>query len=81
MKVHKVETVTRYQVTFDPRETALLLADEKWCHVVSTKCSVHNGTGGMFCAATLTKAQINQVCDLLGVNGREWFAAQGLAPA
>lgn len=77
MKVHKVETVTRYHVTFEPHETKVLRAHPKWQRIVSiagSRDNVRQRAGVVFGAAMLTKKQINEICDVLGVNGREFMA-------
>jgi hypothetical protein len=75
VRIHKTETVVRYQVTFSPDETRTLMAHPEWQHVISTKCAVNNGhRGNAIGGATLTKRQLNDVCDVIGVNGRAVFA-------
>lgn len=75
MKIVKIEHVTRYQVNFTPSETLTLLEHPDWRMVVSTKSSQHNGHGhNPAGCAMLTKKQINEVCDTLGINGREFMA-------
>lgn len=78
MKIHMVEVVTRYQVTFSPQETAILMRDGRWQSILSTKATDNNGRKqcGM---ANLTKTQIAAACDVLGINAREWFASDGAA--
>ncbi len=70
MKVSTVETVTRYRVWFTPGEIRKLLEPEDtrhWLFVTRT------ARGNVQAHAQLTKSQINRVCDVLGVNGREWM--------
>jgi hypothetical protein len=75
MRIVKVEYVTRYQINFTPNETRALLAHPEWSVIVSTKSSQHNGRGDRPSGcAMLTKKQINEVCDVLGINGREFMA-------
>lgn len=75
MRIVKVEVVTRYQVEFTPAETRVLSKYERWAKVISITSSIHNGHGrNPMGRATLTKRQINDVCDELGVNGREFMA-------
>lgn len=73
MKINRTETVVRYDVTLTPWETSVLRNHSKWQAVVSIKSSEHNG-GPLFGCATLTRTQINDVCDVIGVNGREFMA-------
>lgn len=73
MRIVKSETVVRYQVEFSPREMAVLDQHPNWCQVVHP-CTKHGCDS--WGAATLTKRQINDVCDALGVNGREFMASQ-----
>jgi hypothetical protein len=75
MKIVKIECVTRYQINFTPAETRTLLAHPRWSAAISTRSSVHNGHGhNPAGCAMLTKKQINDVCDVLGINGREFMA-------
>lgn len=69
MRITQSATVVRYDVTFTPLETKLLLAHPAWRHRVAI---TGNGTN-RYGAATLTKSQINDVCDVLGINGREFM--------
>lgn len=76
MKIVKVEVATRYQINFTPAETHVLLKHPKWSAIVSTKSSEHNGHGSNPAGcAMFTKKQINEVCDVLGINGREFMAS------
>jgi len=73
MKICKIEpSITRYQVTFTPEETAALKRTRRWHNAVSTR-SAENNSRPLYGTATLTKSQISQICDELGVNGRERF--------
>ncbi len=73
MRILRTETVVRYDVDFSPRETRTLKQHAKWSPLISTKASEHNGNVTIG-RATLTKRQINDVCDVLGINGREFMA-------
>ena len=76
MKLCKVERgVTRYQVSFTPGEAKLIAQSKRWAPIIRQQ---ESSRGNVFAMATLTKHQINEVCDYLGVNGREWFAQQGV---
>ena len=76
MKLNKIErAVTRYQVTFSPGETKQIAADKRWNNIIRPR---KTNRGNVTAMAMLTKSQINEVCDFLGVNGREWFAGQGV---
>lgn len=74
MKIHRAETVVRYHVTFEPHEAKVLDSHP----VLRTKVHVRPDRGGGLYSrgadAMLTKAEINDVCDALGVNGREFMA-------
>lgn len=70
MKLHRVQTVQRFDVTLEPEEAELLLAHPKWKHRVGNPKPPQTTRD-----ATLTKKELNAVCDVLGVNGREWLAA------
>ncbi len=71
MKIHKTETVVRYQVTFTPPEMKKLMAHDRWRHVVGLRREQGTGRWG---DASLTKRQFNDICDVLGYNGREMMA-------
>lgn len=74
MRIVKSETVVRYQVEFTPKETRTLLEHQDWRQIISTKSSRHNGYGSNpIGKAMLTKRQINDACDVLGINGREFM--------
>lgn len=76
MRIVKIEHVTRYQINFTPPETRVLMKHPTWSSVVSIKSSQHNGHGrNPAGCAMLTKKQINEVCDVLGINGREFMAS------
>lgn len=76
MKLCKVERgITRYQVSFTPYEVTRLKGERRWHNIIR---ETRTSRGNITAMATLTKSQINEVCDFLGVNGREWFAAQGV---
>jgi hypothetical protein len=70
MKLHKLETVIRYQVSFTPGETTRLLAHPKWQHRIGV---TQNRGRSRWAGATLTRSEINDVCDVLGINGREFL--------
>lgn len=76
MRVNQVSTVTRYDLQFHPRETKLLLAHEKWRHRISVRAATNNKRhpNDQWGAATLTRTELSEVCDVLGVNSREWLA-------
>jgi hypothetical protein len=74
VRIHSHETVTRFQVAFDERETETLLAHPEWKLHISTKMAEHNGHQRLRGAAQLTRGQINDICDVLGINGREFMA-------
>lgn len=69
MKIHKAETVIRYHITFTPREAAELAAHPDWAHRIKPNAARHGSAEAM-----LTRVQINQVCDVLAINGRELMA-------
>lgn len=69
VKLQQIETVTRYQIYFDPPEAAVLARHPKWRHRIGRRKSGQPGGD-----ATLTKTELSEVCDALGVNGREWLA-------
>lgn len=69
MKLQQVETVVRYQVYLEPPEAAVLGRHPKWRHRIGRRKSGQPGGD-----ATLTKTELSEVCDVLGVNGREWLA-------
>lgn len=69
MRILQQEVVTRYCVEFSPGETKALRKHPVWSLIIGLRS---NG-GGVTAAATLTKTQINQVCDVLGINGREFM--------
>ncbi len=75
MKIHSVETIVRYQVTFSPRETKLLRRRPKWANIISVASSKTKG-GAWWGCAQLTKSQISEICDILGINAREFMASQ-----
>lgn len=73
MKISTVETVTRYRVWFTPGELNKLRQHDdvsRWLFTTRT------ARGNLMGHAQLTKSQINRVCDVLGINGREWMAKE-----
>lgn len=74
MKIHRAETVVRYHVTLDPHEAKTI--DQH--PTLRTKIHVRPDRGGGLylrgADAMLTRADINEICDALGVNGREFMA-------
>lgn len=78
MKIHRAETVVRYHVSFLPHEAKVLDQHEVWSKVMHVRparsyqanCQYHRGA-----EAALTRNQINDICDVLGVNGREFMAS------
>lgn len=76
MKLNKIERgVTRYQVSFTSGETRRIAADPRWHNIIRPH---RTARGNLTALAMLTKVQINEVCDLLGVNGREWLLSKGV---
>lgn len=74
MKIHRAETVVRYHIAFDPHEAK----DLDGHPVLRNKIHVRPDRGGgrysRGADAMLTRSEINEVCDALGVNGREFMA-------
>jgi len=74
MKIHRAETVIRYHITFDPHEAKML--DEH--PTLRSKIHIRPDRGGgrysRGADAMLTKSDINEACDALGVNGREFMS-------
>ncbi len=68
MKICKAETVVRYSVVFSPGESRTLRAHPKWKHRIGD-----NGGAGA-AMGNFSKKEINAICDVLGINGREFFA-------
>lgn len=68
MRLAKIDTVTRYQVTFEPREVRVLQQHPKWRHRIGVR-----KTGWRGGDATLTKTELSEVADALGINAREWL--------
>jgi hypothetical protein len=73
MRLEKTEVVVRYQVRFDPKEVAVLKRHARWQHRIGLRR--HPDRGG---DATLTKTELSQVADALGINAREWLTRQRL---
>lgn len=71
MRILQREIVTRYMVSFTPGETKKLAAHPVWQHHIGRV-----GRGDKSSQATLSRKEINAVCDVLGVNGREFMATQ-----
>lgn len=73
MKIHRAETVIRYQVSFTPHEVEKLCLHAKWRNRIGVRPAGHGRSPGSG-DAMLTKTEINDVCDVLGINGREYMA-------
>lgn len=77
MKITRAETVVRYQVSFTPREVEKLCLHTKWRNRIGIRPMGHGAP--RFGDAMLTKTEINDVCDVLGINGREIMSKVNLA--
>lgn len=74
MKIHRAETVVRYHITFDPREAKVIDEHPMLRNKIRVRPDRGGGRYSRGADAMLTRADINDVCDALGVNGREFMA-------
>ena len=74
VKIHRAETVVRYHITFEPHEAKVLDEHPTLRHKVHVRPDRGGGRYSRGADAMLTRSDINEACDALGVNGREFMA-------
>jgi hypothetical protein len=74
MKIHRAETVIRYQIAFDPHEAEVLDDHPALRSKIHVRPDRGGGRYSRGADAMLTRSEVNDVCDALGVNGREFLS-------